>query len=37
MSLHFWEENLPKKPECSTLTSNLEGTAVGLCNGEKDK
>ena len=27
MKLHFEEENLSKKQECSTLTSNLEGTA----------
>ena len=28
MKLHFEEENLSKKQECSALTSNLEGTAL---------
>ena len=28
MKLHFEEESLSKKQECSTLTSNLEGTAL---------
>ena len=28
MKLHFEEENLSKKRECSSLTSNLEGTAL---------
>ena len=28
MKLHFQEENLSKKQECSALTSNLEGTAL---------
>ena len=28
MKLHFEEENLSKKQECSGLTSNLEGTAL---------
>ena len=28
MELHFEEENLSKKQECSALTSNLEGTAL---------
>ena len=28
MELHFEEENLSKKQECSALTSNLEGTAI---------
>ena len=28
MKLHFKEENLSKKHECSALTSNLEGTAL---------
>ena len=28
MNLHFEEENLSKKQECSALTSNLEGTAL---------
>ena len=28
MKLHFEEESLSKKQECSALTSNLEGTAV---------
>ena len=30
MKLHFEEENLSKKQECSTLTSNLEGTAQAV-------
>ena len=28
MKLHFEEESLSKKQECSALTSNLEGTAL---------
>ena len=28
MKLHFEEENLSEKQECSALTSNLEGTAL---------
>ena len=28
MKLHFEEENLSKKQECSALTSDLEGTAL---------
>ena len=28
MKLHFEEESLSKKQECSKLTSNLEGTAL---------
>ena len=28
MKLHFGEENLSKKQECSALTSNLEGIAL---------
>ena len=28
MNLHFEEENLSKKQECSALTSNLEGTSL---------
>ena len=28
MKLHFEEDNLSKKQECSALTSNLEGTAL---------
>ena len=28
MKLHFEEENLSKKQECSALTSNLEGTSL---------
>ena len=28
MRLHFEEESLSKKQECSALTSNLEGTAL---------
>ena len=28
MKLHFEEENLSMKQECSALTSNLEGTAL---------
>ena len=34
MKLHFEEENLSKKQECSALTSNLEGTAL-YCVMEK--
>ena len=30
MKLHFEEENLSKKQECSALTSNLEGTALNF-------
>ena len=37
MKLHFEEESLSKKQECSALTSNLEGNCTKLCNGEKSQ
>ena len=35
MKLHFEEENLSKKQECSALTSNLEGTALSCVMAKK--
>ena len=35
MKLHFEEENLSKKQECSALTSNLEGTALSCVMANK--
>ena len=35
MKLHFEEENLSKKQECSALTSNLEGTALNCVMAKK--
>ena len=35
MKLHFEEEDLSERQECSVLTSNLEGTALKLCDGQK--
>ena len=35
MKLHFDEENLSKKQECSALTSNLEGTALSCVMAKK--
>ena len=35
MNLHFEEENLSKKQECSALTSNLEGTALSCVMAKK--
>ena len=35
MKLHFREENLSKKQECSSLTSNLGGTALSCVMAKK--
>ena len=35
MKLHFEEENLSRKQECSALTSNLEGTALNYVMAKK--
>ena len=35
MKLHFEEENLSKKQECSALTTNLEGTALSSVMAKK--
>ena len=35
MQLHFEEENLSKKQECSALTSNLEGTALNCVKAKR--
>ena len=35
MKLHFGEESLSKKQECSALTSNLEGTALNCVMAKK--
>ena len=37
MKLHFEEENLSKKQECSALTSNLEGTALSCVMAKKSQ
>ena len=37
MKLHFEEENLSKKQECSALTNNLEGTALSWVMAKKDE
>ena len=34
MKLHYEEENLSKKQECSALTSNLEGNALNCVMAE---
>ena len=35
MKLHFEEEDLTEKPECSELTCNLEGTALNCAMAEE--
>ena len=35
MKLHFEEEDLSERHECSALTSNLEGFSPKLCDGQK--
>ena len=35
MKLHFEEEDLSKRQECSALTSNLEGTALNCVTAKK--
>ena len=35
MKLHCEEEDLSERQECSARTSNLEGTALNLCDGQK--
>ena len=35
MKLHFEEENLSKKQECSALTGNLEGTALSCVTAKR--
>ena len=35
MKLHFREDNLSKKQECSALTSNLEGTALSCAMAKR--
>ena len=35
MKLHFEEEDLTEKTECSALTSNLEGTALDCVMAKK--
>ena len=35
MKLHFEEENLSERQECSALTSNLEGTALNCVMAKK--
>ena len=37
MKLHFEEENLSKKQECSALTSKLEGTALNCVGANRAK
>ena len=34
MKVHFEDEDLSERQECSALTSNLEGTALN-CDGQK--
>ena len=35
MKLHFEEEDLSERQECSALTSNLEGTALNCVMAKK--
>ena len=35
MKLHFEEEELSERQECSALTSNLEGTALNCMMAKK--
>ena len=35
MKLHFEEEDLSERKECSALTSNLEGTALNCVMAKK--
>ena len=35
MKLHFEEEDLPERQECSALISNLEGTALNCVMAKK--
>ena len=35
MKLHFKEEDLSERQECSALTSNLEGTAINCVTAKK--
>ena len=37
MKLHFEEEELTERQECSALTSNLEGTALNCVMAKKNR